>query len=234
MTENHNNSNDSRIQSISAPAEFSFVASEWGVWKKRFERYLSISGLDGKAEKEKIDNCLYIMGGKSEDILLRLGTTPETLKRLLEKFTEHFEPQVNIIFERYMFNSRKQKEFESVDTFITSLHKLAETCKFGDLREELIRDQIVLGIRNFKVSEKLQSKADLTLHEAILLVKQAENQAYQSKIMKNESVAEGTEIELNAIYKKENKKNFNSKKCFRCGHDWNNQHNCFARKINLF
>jgi len=32
--------------------------------------------------------------------------------------------------------------------FIGSLYKLAETCQFGVLKEELIRDRIVAGIRN--------------------------------------------------------------------------------------
>ena len=40
--------------------------------------------------------------------------------------------------------------------FITDLFNLAEHCNFGVLREELIRDRIVVGIRDKALSEKLQ------------------------------------------------------------------------------
>lgn len=42
----------------------------------------------------------------------------------------------------------KQEQGETVDSFITAVHKLAEQGQFGTLREELIQDQIVVGIRN--------------------------------------------------------------------------------------
>ena len=40
--------------------------------------------------------------------------------------------------------------------FIESLFTLAETCQFGTLREELIRDRIVVGICNAVLSQKLK------------------------------------------------------------------------------
>ena len=40
-----------------------------------------------------------------------------------------------------------QTKGESVDNFITDLYTLAEFCNFSDLREKLIQDRIVVGIR---------------------------------------------------------------------------------------
>ena len=40
---------------------------------------------------------------------------------------------------------RKQEEGESVDTFIISLYSLAEHCNYGQLKDELIWDRIVVG-----------------------------------------------------------------------------------------
>ena len=68
-----------------------------------------------------------------------------------------------------MFNRRVQKPDESVDSFITDLHRLAEFCEYGDLHDQLIRDRIVVGLRDAKVSEKLQTDSELTLEKAVIL-----------------------------------------------------------------
>ena len=77
-----------------------------------------------------------------------------------------------MIFERAKFNMRVQKEGEPVDNFITDLYSLAEHCNFGTLHDKLIRDRIVVGIRDKALSEKLQLEAELTLERAIDQVRQ--------------------------------------------------------------
>jgi hypothetical protein len=44
----------------------------------------------------------------------------------------------------------------SLDHFITALHTLSEHCGYGDMRDQLIRNLIVVGIRDDKLSEKMQ------------------------------------------------------------------------------
>ena len=60
-----------------------------------------------------------------------------------------------MIFERARFNRRYQREGETVDTYIMhELYKLTENCDYGALQAEMIRDRIVVGIRDeFSVSE---------------------------------------------------------------------------------
>ena len=88
------------------------------------------------------------------------------------KFDNHFVQRRNVIFERV--NRRRQEEGESVDSFITALYTLAEHCGYGELHDEMVRDRIVVGIRNGALSEKLQLNADLALQTAITQVRQAE------------------------------------------------------------
>ena len=38
--------------------------------------------------------------------------------------------------------------------FITDLYRLVEHCKYGDLQDELVRNRIVVGIRDSELSEK--------------------------------------------------------------------------------
>ena len=68
---------------------------------------------------------------------------------------------MNVVFERAKFNLRKQEEGETVDTFITSLCQLSEHCAYGNLRDELIRDRIVIGVRDKRLSMKLQMEKGL-------------------------------------------------------------------------
>ena len=93
---------------------------------------------------------------------------------VLKKLDEFFKVRKNIIFERACFNRRCQGETETAEQFITSLYSLVTDCEFGKLKEQLIRDRIVVGIRDISLSEKLQMDADLTLEKAKQLVRQRE------------------------------------------------------------
>ena len=50
---------------------------------------------------------------------------------------------------------RRQEEGESVASFINNLYALAEHCGYGELHDEMIRDRLVVGIHDKKLSEKL-------------------------------------------------------------------------------
>ena len=50
---------------------------------------------------------------------------------------------------------------ESFDTYITALKKLSESCGFGALRESLVRDRLILGVKDDRVRQKFLGKRDL-------------------------------------------------------------------------
>lgn len=172
---------------VRTPDPFDFDKPEsWTTWCKRFERFISVSGLASKPDKEKIDLLCYTMGEQSEDILTRViaDLNAATFNSVKTEFDKYFPPKKNVIFERLKFNSRVQKPDESADSFITSLHSLAERCDYGTLKNELIRDRIVIGLRDVRTSERMQLKPDLTLEEAVTMARQAEIQSKQSKLMR--------------------------------------------------
>ena len=61
-----------------------------------------------------------------------------------------------------------------MEQFITSLYSLAEHCEYGEMKDEIIRDCIVVGIRDRPLSEQLQLDAELTLEKAKKGVRQRE------------------------------------------------------------
>ena len=80
----------------------------------------------------------------------------------------------NFIFERARFNRRSQLEGESVEEYLTSLYSLIEACEYGNLRDDLLRDRIVVGIRDVSLSQRMQLDATLTLEKAKKMVRQKE------------------------------------------------------------
>ena len=79
-----------------------------------------------------------------------------------------------------------QQEGETVDEFITDLFRLVENCKYGDLQDELVRDRIVVGLRDSELSEKLQLTSDLTLEAAVTRARQSESMKTQQKVVREE------------------------------------------------
>ena len=64
--------------------------------------------------------------------------------------------QVNCTFERYMLLQRIQKSGESCETFITDLKAMIRLCEVPDnFPDELIKDQIIHGIRDSALRERL-------------------------------------------------------------------------------
>ena len=126
------------------------------------------------------------MGDEADDILQSFDLSDADRKKyksVKDKFEGHFIIKRNVIFERARFNMRVQEEGESVDSFITDLYTLAKFCVFGDLHDELIRDRIVVGIRDKNLSERLQLESELTLSKAINAVRQKEVVKKQQNLM---------------------------------------------------
>ena len=99
------------------------------------------------------------MGDEAEDIFRSFSLTEGEqvdFAKVQAKFEEYFVKRRNVIYERAKFNRRRQEQGESVDVFITSLYSLAEHCGYGLLHDEMIRDRIVVGIIDSRLSEKLQ------------------------------------------------------------------------------
>ena len=143
---------------LQPPSAFNFrTPDEWPRWKKRFEQFRLASGLSVEAEEKQVSTLLYCMGEDADDTLTSTHITAderEEYASVIAKLDGFFQVRRNIIFERARFNRRVQKEGESVEQFITSLYNLVETCAFGDLKEEMIRDRIVVVTKLYPNASK--------------------------------------------------------------------------------
>lgn len=75
--------------------------------------------------------------------------------------------QTNEIYERYTFNKRDQVPNKTIDAYVAKLRTLARTCKYKAIEDEMIRDRIVLGIRNNSTRKKLLQEKKFDLQRCI-------------------------------------------------------------------
>ena len=90
----------------------------------------------------------------------------------MEKFDNYFRVRHNVILERARFNWRNQFPGESAEQYITTLYNLVATCEYGELTSQLLRDRLVVGIRDTALSERFQMDADLDLEKAKKMIRQ--------------------------------------------------------------
>ena len=92
-----------------------------------------------------------------------------------------------ILLERFTFWHRCQGEAESIDQFVTELRKIYNNCEYKD--ENLIRDQLVFGVRDRTLRKKLLADDvdKLTLQKALASCRSSETTDYQAGEMEKSS-----------------------------------------------
>ena len=152
------------------PSSFDFRnPDEWPRWKWRYIQFHLASGLSAKSDDRQVSTLLYCVGDDAEDTLVSTNISDADRKKydeVIKKFDDFFQVQKNVIFEQARFNCHCQAARESVEQFITSLYTLAESCNYGELKDQMIHDRIVMGIHSESQSEQLQMDANLTLDKA--------------------------------------------------------------------
>ena len=156
------------------------LADNWRFFKKSWDNYKVATELDKKAKNVVLATLYTVLGRETNQIAENLDVAdPTDPDSLIEALSRYFEPQKNTIFERYVFNSTVQGENETIDQYLNRLRKLAATCDYGTLTTQLIRDRLVIGIRDQAVRSRLLREKTLTLDSAMDIVRTAERSKNQ-------------------------------------------------------
>ena len=184
------------------------------------------------------------MGDQVDSVLtITKIATMDRLKddSVMSKFNEYFKVRQNVILERAKFSQHNQLAGESVEQYIIVLYTLIEMCEYGNLTEELLRDQLVVGIRDSSLLECLQMDPQLTLVKAKRI-------AHQRKAVTDHhqqlSGAMGDQITIDYIKKagettcrqsgSGSNKETVEKPCKCCGKDHKPTDKCPARNATCF
>ena len=153
------------------------LAAAWKLFQSQLKIYMVAKKFSELGEEEKIANALVLMGSESVPIYeqFTFSDTVEgqkkTLDNVLKMFEKHCEPVKNVIYERVKFNSMRQGDM-TIHQFITAIQSQADVCEYGDMRNDLARDRIVVGVNDQKLREYLIDVEDLTIEKCIQKAKQ--------------------------------------------------------------
>nr|XP_022921165.1 uncharacterized protein LOC111429474 [Onthophagus taurus] len=214
------------MEQLRLPAPLSFegdIVENFRKFKQSFEIYLIASGKNEKASEFKVALLLNLMGEEGLEVYNALDLTAEQKKSydtVLEELQRFMSPKTNEVYERFVFYKRKQEEGESFDHFLTDLKKLVKTCNYVGDTDSMVRYRIVLGIRNPALQEKLLHIDNLDLKKTVEICKASE--ATEIRFRNVQERSDKVEVVKRRIHyrktenqdgKKENKNEFNCKRC---------------------
>jgi len=163
------------------------VADRWRKWKNQFEVYFEACELSQKGKATQKAILLHAAGPEalevSETFTWEENEDKTDYKLWMKKFESYCEPRRNVVYERYEFWTRNQREGESLDTWITDLRLAAKKCEFGTEESATLRDKVVFGIRDVAIKERLLRDPDLTLQKALDICRAAEASRQQVRAM---------------------------------------------------
>lgn len=83
-----------------------------------------------------------------------------------------------------------------MDSFIQDLYRLADDCEYGLLKNELIRDRIIVGVLDDALSDRLHSKLKLTLEEAVQISRQAEARQQSREVVRGSTLTSTNSVNM--------------------------------------
>ena len=150
------------------------LPANWKRFSQMWDNYSIVAQLKSQTEEYRIATFLTAIGPEALDIYNGLECDKSKLKCISAAFKVFAVGELNETYERYMFNTRDQKEDESIDCYVTALRTLAKTCKFDALNDSLIRDRIVIGVNDANLRKRLLQKRDMTLNSCIDMCRSSE------------------------------------------------------------
>ena len=114
---------------LRAPEEFTFEATDWPVYRKRFQAYIRLTSCKLLPSSEQIDLLLYTMGARAHDVYDTFSgdvLETSTLEEVIKLFDNYFKPHVNATFERGRFMDRDQLQGKTNEEYIRVMVKLLE------------------------------------------------------------------------------------------------------------
>ena len=175
------------------------LVNNWEFLKQQWQDYEVATGLDKQEQKIRLATFRSAMGKDCLQIFLNLKLSSEQqqdINECIEALEAYFKPKRNVVYERYLFNMCQQNPDETVDGYVNRLRKAASTCQFGTLTEELIRDRLLIGLRDHATKLRLLKEDSLDINKALNICRSSEVATLQLKAMKSEETKSTEEVRV--------------------------------------
>lgn len=197
-------------------------------FRRMWNNFETASGLQTETNVVRVSTMLTAIGEEASMKIYKLIEKPEdkTTEEILNILIEKLTPEVNIRYERYIYNSMKQTEEESYQDYFLKLKTQSKLCEYKTMEDELLLDKIICSIKDVKLREKLWLKKNIDLSEAINICKSSEETKKQLEFLEDKQ----NEINKVEFKNKKFRHTKNQKKCAYCGGEWHNKiEECPAR-----
>ena len=125
------------------------------------ERFQLFADVNNIAEAKLVPTLLTVIGSKHYTLIRGLVSPSlpreKTFEQLVGLLKKHYDPEPNVIYERYQFYQRNQQAGESVAQYMASLRRLASRCNFQDFLSDALRDRFVCGLQSESIVKALLS-----------------------------------------------------------------------------
>ena len=170
------------------------VAGYWEFFRQQWSDYEIATSLIYREETIRVATLRSAMGRECLQIFLNLNLSEDDKNKIdgcLEALDNHFKPTRNVIYEKYVFNTCMQDNEESLQSDITKLRKLATSCEYGELTGDIIRDRLVIGLKNNVLQSRITESKEFGSKKAIQMCTTSEVAVQQmKKIQSSENKAE--------------------------------------------
>lgn len=202
---------------ISPPHPFWASGSQptikWVEWKEYFVNYINAVDEAGnmKAEQKK-RLLLHSLGPTGLKTCSRMtktaGGNDDVFEAAIMDLDKYFAPKVCIGVTRHKFFQRRQSKDELVDEWLDDLKRLAIDCNFGNLHDDLIRDQLVVHNNNTTIQDRLWVNGDAPLEDVLAIIRKAELSGRCSTVLKESEKDPGGVYRVQNTFKSQGQFNF--------------------------
>ena len=159
-----------------AVGPFDRQIEDWVSYTERMQQWFVANDIkDGDKQRAVL---LSTCGAQTYRLIRNLVTprkpTDRNFKDLVDMVAAHFCPPPSVTAQRFTFNSRTQREGETLAEFVAELRRLSEHCEFAASLDDMLRDRLVCGVRDSRLQKRLLAESDLTFQKAFDLCQASE------------------------------------------------------------
>ncbi|XP_032688764.1 uncharacterized protein LOC116852456 [Odontomachus brunneus] len=171
------------------------MAINWKRFKRQFTTFLDAYH-DKAADSKKVAILLHAAGEDAPEVFESFQLCEEDKKKLsvvFKKFDEYYVPATNTTYERHLLFNRRQEVGESYDHYMATLKNMSLNCQLGDLRDSLVKDVFISGVRDRCIQEKLLNLVEVDIQKALAVCRTHVTISSQVKRIKTEHEEEEQE-----------------------------------------
>ena len=221
------------LKNISPPGHLKAKADDpnsktlWLSWKRAWNRYLLLSGINKQPKEFVAALLLHSIGPDgvtiSEGFAYENENDCDDPEIVLQKYDEYFIGTSREFIQRMKFYRRKQLQNETFEQFLNELRQMSKTCGFCKcMWDKMIMDRIIDGHKSKVVKEKLVAQDDPDLKSVINMCRAMELTESDLKVAHDQAEnSKSSTEEVNKVSNKfHKKKSSNFKKPFSKSQDY--------------